>query len=112
MVPPWLLAKVQTDLPVPTLWLRHEPLDLVISLPGPFLLCSIQNLADEMSVQPRIPRLPQQEAIGWQAIAPGASRFLVILLDRFRQCQVNDSAHRGLVDAQPEGDRSNENAHF
>ena len=46
------------------------------------------------------------------AIASGASRFLVILLDRFRQREMNHRAHRRLVDAQSEGDRAHQHAHF
>ena len=87
---------MQTDLEVPALWLRHKPLDFVISLPGSFLLGRIQDLADEVSVQSGIAWLPQQEAVGRVTIAPGAPRFLVILLDGFWQRHVDHRAHVGL----------------
>jgi len=53
--------------------------------------------------------LPEQEAIGAFPSRP-AARFLVILLDAFRQREVNYFADAGLVDAEPEGDRADDYA--
>ena len=43
--------------------------------------------------------------VGRQAVAAGAARLLVIALDAFRQVEVRDEAHVGLVDAHAERDR-------
>ena len=90
----------------------NEAADGVVALPGTFLLSSVADLLDEVRQQTGITFLPQQETIGGQAIATGATGFLIILLYRLRQRQVDDGTHRGLVDAQPEGDRSYKYAHF
>ena len=41
----------------------------------------------------------------WLAVAAGAAGFLVVGLDAFRQVEVGDEAHVGLVDAHAESDR-------
>ena len=56
--------------------------------------------------------LPEEEAIGGEAVASGAARFLVILLDAFWESEMNDGAHGGLVDAQTEGHGADQDADF
>ena len=65
-------------------YFRETP-DLVIALPRALLLRGVGDLVDEISQQADIALLPQQETVRGFAITPGASGFLVILLDRFRQ---------------------------
>jgi hypothetical protein len=43
--------------------------------------------------------------VGWLAVAAGAAGLLVVGLDIFRQIEVRDEAHVGLVDAHAESDR-------
>ena len=47
---------------------------------------------------------PEQDAIGGKAVATGAARFLVILLDGFRQREMDHGADGGFIDAQAESD--------
>src|SRR6267142_836961 len=56
--------------------------------------------------------LPEKKAIGGEAVTAGAACFLVILLDTFRESEMNDGAHGGLVDAQAEGHGAHQDAHF
>ena len=42
--------------------------------------------------------------VGRLSVAAGASRFLIVGLDRFRQVEVGDEAYVRLVDAHAEGD--------
>ena len=84
----------------------------VVPLPGALLLAGSFSLFDEVGQQARVLRLPQQHAIGGQPVAAGAARFLVKLLDGFRQRGVDHGAHRRLVDPQPEGDGAHQHAHF
>ena len=60
----------------------HEASDGVVTLPGALFLGRVADLLDEVRQQTGIAFLPQQQAIGWLAVATGASGFLVILLDR------------------------------
>ena len=50
-----------------------------------------------------LPRM-QQHALGFQPVAPGSARLLLIVLDRFRHRQVDDEADIRAVDAHAEGD--------
>ena len=56
--------------------------------------------------------LPEQNAICGATVPARASRLLVILLDRWRQRQVNDRSNGGFIDAKPERDRPHQHAHF
>ena len=89
-----------------------EPADGVIALPRPLFLRRVNDLIGKICQQGRVPLLPQQNAIRRLPIASGASGFLVILLDRFGQRQMHHRPHRSLVDAQSEGDRAHQHAHF
>ena len=57
-----------------------------------------------------IPRTEEQEAIAGQPISAGASGFLVVAFDVFRQIVVNNPAHVGFVDAHSECDRGADDA--
>ncbi len=57
----------------------HEVADGVVSLPGALFLPGVCGLLDEVSEQADVALLPQQDAIGRQAIASGTARLLVIL---------------------------------
>src|SRR5260370_40342379 len=97
---------MSADLQVSAKLRLDEILNFVVTLPGALFLRRIVNLADEIRVQARIAFLPQKNAIGWQAVASCAARFLVILFNRFQQREMNDGAHGGFVDAHAEGERS------
>ena len=71
----------------------------VIALPGAFLFGGVNNLFDEIREQPGIALLPEQNTVGGIAVASGAARFLVVLLDRLWQREVNHGAHGGFVNA-------------
>ena len=90
----------------------HEVANGVVSLPGALLLPGVRGLFDEVSEQADVALLPQQNAIGRQTIASGATRLLVILFDRLRQREMNHGPDSGLIDAQAEGDGANEHAHL
>ncbi len=55
-------------------------------------------------MQTRIFLLPEKHSIGREAVASGAPRLLVKLLDGFRQREMDHGAHGGFVDAQAERD--------
>src|SRR5579862_10044800 len=65
-----------------------------------------------MGKQVSIAFAPEEDAIGGKTVAAGTSRFLVILLNRFRQGEMYHRADGSLVDAKTESNRANENAHF
>src|SRR5271154_1344350 len=104
--------EVRTNLPVTAAFRLHKLADDAISLPRPVALLRVRNLIGKKSQQPGIFFLPQQNAIRTLAIAPRPSRLLVILLNRFRQRQVNHRPHRRLVDAQTKSDSANQHPHF
>src|SRR5579884_1966205 len=83
--PFWCLSKMGTDLQVPAHSALDESSDLVIPLPGPLFFCRVRDLVDKVRQQPDIALLPQQQTIRGLAIASCTPRFLVVLLDRFRQ---------------------------
>ena len=80
----------------------------VIALPGSLLLRRIGELIDEVRQQSHVALLPEQRAIGRFAVAARTSCLLVILLDRFRQRQVNHGAHGRLINPQAEGQRTHQ----
>src|SRR5579864_434274 len=84
----------------------------MIALPASLLFRLVGEQTDEIREKARIPSAPEQNAIGGKPVATGTSRFLVVLLDRFRQSEMDHSAHCSLVDAETESNRANENAHF
>ena len=90
----------------------HELLDFAVALPGAFFLRIVFDFSVEVGVEAGIFFLPEQEAIGGEAVTAGAACFLVILLDTFRESEMNDGAHGGLVDAQAEGHGAHQDAHF
>jgi len=65
-----------------------------------------------MPNQSGIAFLPQQQAVGRQAIATGAARFLIVLFNGLRQREMDHGAHRRLIDAQSESDRADEDTNF
>ena len=56
-------------------------------------------------VAEEVPGARQQHALGRQAVAPGAARLLLVVLERARQVRVDDEAHVRAVDPHAEGDR-------
>src|SRR5439155_16591391 len=110
--PFWCLAEVYADLPVTALAGFGEPPHCVIALPGALFLSRVRELVDEMRQQPDVALLPQQRTVGRLAVASGAARLLIILLDRLRHREMNYSSHRRLVDSQSEGDRPDQHGHF
>ena len=71
----------------------------VKALLGSLLLHRLRNLAYEVSLSAEIAASPEEEAIGGERVAAGASRFLVILLDALREREMNHRAHGGFMDA-------------
>ena len=75
------------------------------------LLCA-RLFVDELRLLDHVSRAEQQHAIARQSIASGASGFLVVALDVFRQIVVDDVADVRFVDAHAECDRRADDAHF
>ena len=90
----------------------NEAADDAIALPAALLLGWIADLFDEMREQSRISLLPKQHAIGGKTVASRTARFLVILLDRFRQREMDHSANGGFIDPQAKGDGADQHADF
>ena len=79
------LAEVSADLQMAAAGALDEAAHGVVALPGALLFRRILQLVDEIRQQAGVLGLPEQDAIGGQAVAAGAARFLVILLDGFGQ---------------------------
>ncbi len=79
---------------------------------SPFFLVGILDLRDEVIGERRVPLLPKQEAIGRQAVTAGATSFLIILLDAFRQSEVDDFADVWLVDAEAKSESADSDGNF
>src|SRR5712692_9889733 len=101
-----------TNLTMPATLRFGKAADCAIALPGTRLLCRVGYLLDEVRQQAGIALLPEQKAISRMPVAPGASRLLVILLDRFRQREMNHGAYGSLVDTQSESYGAHQHAHF
>src|SRR5256885_6139108 len=105
-------AEVRANLELPADIAVDEVPDFMKALPGALFFPVIADLGNEKADCCLVALLPKQEAIGGVSVAASPARFLVILLDAFRQREVNYFADAGFVDAEPEGDRANDNAHF
>ncbi len=90
---------MQTNLPMAAAVRFNESADGVVALPGALLLGRVGDLPDEVRQQASVALLPQQNAIRRKPVASGASRLLVILLDRFGQRKMNHGAHRCFINA-------------
>ena len=101
-----------TNLTMPTALRFGKAADCAIALPGALLLCRVGYLLDEVRQQAGITLLPEQKAISQKPVAPGAPRLLIILLDRFRQREMNHGAYGSLVDTQSESYGAHQHAHF
>jgi hypothetical protein len=73
---------------------RQHALEILVGL----------GLVDHPALQHHVLQAVGHPGVRGQAVAAGASRFLVIALERFRQVEVADEAHVRLVDAHAEGD--------
>nr|GEU28127.1 hypothetical protein [Tanacetum cinerariifolium] len=62
------------------------------------------RFVDHPALQHHVLQAVGHPGAGGTAVAAGAARFLVIALDAFRQIEVTDETHVGLVDAHAEGD--------
>src|SRR5437879_13894093 len=89
-----------TNLTMPAALRLGKAADCAIALPGALLLCRVGYLLDEVRQQASITLLPEQKAISQKPVAPGAPRLLIILLDRFRQLEMNHGTYGSLVDTQ------------
>src|SRR3989442_11296537 len=101
-----------TNLTMPAALRFGKAADCAIALPGALLLCRVGYLLDEVRQQAGITLLPEQKAISQKPVAPGAPRLLIILLDRFRQREMNHGAYGSLVDTQSESYGAHQHAHF
>src|ERR1700741_5438372 len=86
--------------------------NIVITLPASLLLRLVGEQPYEICEKTCVAPAPEKNAIGGKSVAAGTAGLLVILLNRFRQGEMDHSAHGGFVDAKTEGNRSDENAHF
>src|ERR1700690_3015719 len=86
--------------------------DLAIAVPTSISLRFVAELIYEVCEETDVLLAPQENAIGGKAVATGAAGFLVILLDRFRQSEVDYGAHGGFIDAEAESDRADEDGNF
>src|SRR4029077_1068434 len=104
--------KVEADLAMATTPRNRKVAYVPVALPCPLRFGWVSNLADKMRQQCRIALLPKQNAVGRLPVTPRPSGFLVVLLDRLGQRQMDNRPHRCLVDPQPEGDGSHQHAHL
>lgn len=79
-------------------------LHAVIALPGAVFFLRVANLVDEEGAQGVVFLLPEEIAVGGEAIAAGAAGFLIELLNTVGKAEADDGADVGLVDAEAEGD--------
>ena len=79
-------------LAVPAVMRIDEASNLVIALPRPLFFRGIGDLLDEVRQQAGVPLLPQQNANCRLSIATGAAGFLVVLLHRLGQRQMDYGA--------------------
>src|SRR3989475_11008039 len=101
-----------TNLTMPAALRFGKAADCAIALPGTLLLCRVGYLLDEVRQQAGITLLPEQKAISRKPVAPGAPRLLVILLNRFRQREMNHGAYGSFVDTQSESYGAHQHGHF
>ncbi len=90
---------MHTDLAVTAAFRFDKTANDAIASPAALALGRIADLLDEMREQACVFFAPEQHAIRGKAIAPSASRLLVILLDGFRQREVDYGADGSFVDA-------------
>ena len=103
---------MHADLPVTAAFSVHKGTDKPIAFPAAFLFLLVLDLSNKECQESGVALLPKQQAIGGQAVAARAARFLVVLLDRFRQRKVNDGADSSLVDAQAKRNGADQHADF
>jgi len=72
----------------------------------------IRDLIGEEAKQARIRFSPQQNTVGGIPIPPGATGFLVELLYRLGQRQVNHRSNGRLIDSETESNRPHEHSHL
>src|SRR5690242_1866171 len=99
-------AEMRTDLMMAAGPRFHEPANIVVTLPGTRFLGFVGQLVHEISQQAYVALLPKKQAVRRSTIATRAARFLVILLNRFRQREMNYGAHRGFIDPQAKSNRA------
>jgi hypothetical protein len=105
-------AKVFADIFLAAALGGDEFLHSVIALPGAIFFLRVSNLIDEEGAQGIVFLLPEEEAIGGQAVASGAAGLLIELLDAVRQPEPNHRAHIGFIDAEAEGDGADKDMNF
>jgi len=105
-------AEVIADFFLPAFPSADEILDLVVAIPGAVFFLRAGDLVDKESPQAVVFLLPEDVAVRRQAIASGASGFLVELFDAFGQAEADHGADIGFVDAKAESDGTDEHASF
>ena len=76
-------AEMIADLFLPAFLCADKLLDVMVSLPGAVFFLGVADLIDKESPQTVVFLLPENVAVRGQAVAPGASGFLIELLDAF-----------------------------
>src|SRR5271166_1707057 len=103
-------AEVGADALLAAFFGADELLHLVVALPGTVFFLGVADAVDEEGAQGIVFLLPEEVAIGGQAIASGAAGFLIELLDAVRQAEAHDGPDIWFVDAEAEGDGADEDA--
>ena len=85
---------------------------LVEFLAGGGLFVGVFDLVDEVGLFGGVASVEEEQAIGGQAIAAGATGFLVVAFDVAWEVVVDDPADVGLIDAHAEGDGSADDSDF
>ncbi len=82
------------------------------SVPRSLAFCFVGDFPDEIFQQNVIPLLPKHHTIRRLTVAPCAPSFLVVLLNRLWQREMNHRAHGRLVDAQSKRDCADQHSHL
>ena len=72
----------------------------------------VGDLLEKPQVFDHIAARVEEQALGRQSVAPGASGFLVVALHVLRQVGMDDEAHVGFVDPHTERDGGANDLHF
>ncbi len=106
-----LLAEVLDDGAVPALHAAAEIQHGGQGFQGSLARCRF-GLFDDASPNAVVPAGEEQAALGFQAVAPGAAAFLLVVFQRLGHARVDHVADVRLVDAHAEGDRGHDRVGF
>ena len=107
-----IFTEMFADFVLPADTVFDEFLNFVEALPGALFFLFVVHLTDEIADGRFITLLPEKKAVGGFTVAASAACFLIILFDAFGQREMNNFANVWLVDAEAEGESSDDDLHF